>query len=576
MINGGESRGIDSQCTPDWPAEYPPDGLQSVQAEEGCPPSGAEDAPVQPPSSDSASNYTKVHGRPYLPATGRPDTGFGMFAPVRGQGAPSGVTFLHINDLHGNLVGDDGRYMPGGLERLSTAISQVAEENLARNYRTVVLIAGDVFTGGEDFSDGRIVVDALRAMQENLKDKGVRFAAVLGNHEFDHGVDRTIEYIDRVGFPVLGANISIGHDDPQAQQCRTINHPSAILDVDGARVAIVGVTTDEGIPSKVKAEKGGPVVVTDPARAATAALAQVEAENPDATIVLSHVGEEGSGALAGAVGGHRVDAIIGGHSHDTAPQECAEGFDDCRDIGGVPYCRVPADPEGGMFLGRVDVNLVGSAPRVQSGTQAITEQTPPDPEMQRTLAELDARERKEHPELYAKVGHLDRDLGFTRQGQNELGGFVTRAMLDAAPGADFALINTGAMRGAMKEGDVLTGQLASVMPYDNRLVTVRLSGRELKAVLAKSDGKNGDGMYLQYAGDHSSIDDDRVYTIVTIDFLVSVDHTYFAEGTKCQPVEGESIADGKSKPLTLRTAFAASLPPVLEAAVPAPKSVAGS
>ena len=171
------------------------DGQQCVQEDQGP----VEDAQTACQIQPDGSCYVDLPAQQMSLPQADEAAGCSLFRPCVSSNRPKGGTFLHFNDLHGNLDGNDNKYYAGGLARMHTAIKRVAEENHARGWRTVVTIAGDVFTGGLD-SDGKMVLATLKKMQQELKDKGVQFVAVLGNHAFDHGVETTVKYIEDAGY----------------------------------------------------------------------------------------------------------------------------------------------------------------------------------------------------------------------------------------------------------------------------------------------------------------------------------------------------------------------------------------
>ncbi|MBF0105477.1 MAG: bifunctional metallophosphatase/5'-nucleotidase [Deltaproteobacteria bacterium] len=514
--------------------------------------------------------------RPQIPPqTGSRATGLSQcrFASTSPVGlAPKGATVLHINDLHGFIRGNDAHAYAGGLARLATAIKQVAEENVERNFKTIVTIAGDIFTGGTDF-DGRLVVDTLATMQAELKPYNVQFVAVLGNHESDHGLETLMNYIEKSAFPVLGANIGLTDD---AQGVSTpLADGTTLLDIGGGKkIAIVGITTDTKVPTDVKTKdkRKIPLTTADPVAIAPQQLAVTAQARPAATVLLTHVGDEAKTDLAKAVRGD-VDVIIGGHTHDPDPSpDDAAHFRSCTDIKGVPYCRVPSET-GVSILGRVDITFDKDKNKVSSSGIPLMSSIPEDPDIGDYIDERIEEDRQAHPENYAPVGmlldsdgHRIDELKLSRSEQCTLGQLTTQGMIDAARNyipqdkPVVALLNTGAMRGDITsdaDGVVLSGQRDRVFKYNNNLVTVKITGKQLAEMLKKSETQKGSGEYLQHAGVPDPIDPTQTYTVVTIDYLLESDDTYFQKGTAYEPV---GLASDNT--VTIRDAFSSGLKPI--------------
>jgi 2',3'-cyclic-nucleotide 2'-phosphodiesterase (5'-nucleotidase family) len=153
--------------------------------------------------------------------------------------------------------------------------------------------------------------------------------------------------------------------------------------------------------------------------------------------------------------------------------------------------------------------------------------------------------------LCDQVGCLAMPLGRTREAESAVGNVVTDAML-AAVDVDLALTNSGGLRANMPAGPTRREHIQAVMPFDNKLVVVELSGTSLREVLrVGSSGAHGilqlsGGRYhfdpaLTQGADHDGdgevstweqdrlcsieiggkpLDLQRTYRIVTNDFLV--------------------------------------------------------
>jgi 5'-nucleotidase len=79
---------------------------------------------------------------------------------------------------------------------------------------------------------------------------------------------------------------------------------------------------------------------------------------------------------------------------------------------------------------------------------------------------------------------LDTPVHIAEAGNSPLGNLFTDAYLAAVPGADVAINNTdGGLRTDLPAGPLTYGAVFEVMPFDNRLVSFRLTGAELRTVL---------------------------------------------------------------------------------------------
>ena len=134
--------------------------------------------------------------------------------------------FLMINDTHGAFV--DNQYP--GVERLASLIKQLGDEYIK-------IANGDILQGSyiSNILCGYPMIDALNNMNFN--------AYVIGNHEFDWGLDKIAEYKDgnltngEANFPFLGANII----DKKTNEIVDFLEPYTIIEKKDVRVGIIGL-----------------------------------------------------------------------------------------------------------------------------------------------------------------------------------------------------------------------------------------------------------------------------------------------------------------------------------------------
>src|SRR3954465_15854330 len=161
------------------------------------------------------------------------------------------LTIIHTSDIHSRLFPynfvpntfDQGYgLLPanapfGGVARIATLAKKIRESSS----RSLWLDSGDCFQGAPVFNEFKGEAE-LRSLSLAGMD-----AAVLGNHEFDLGAKNLFQKIDNwAQFPVLAANY--GWDDPPAgvkdangRSLRDIIPPFAMFNVDGLKVAVIGM-----------------------------------------------------------------------------------------------------------------------------------------------------------------------------------------------------------------------------------------------------------------------------------------------------------------------------------------------
>ena len=113
---------------------------------------------------------------------------------------------------------------------------------------------------------------------------------------------------------------------------------------------------------------------------------------------------------------------------------------------------------------------------------------------------------------------------------------ITQTWLQAYP-ADFALTNWGGMRDRLPAGEITIANLISVMPFDNVLVDVTLTGEQLKKVLNYGSGyppvggihHESGGWIVDKTGEE--LDPEASYSLLVTDFLYAGgdDYTMLAD-----------------------------------------------
>jgi 2',3'-cyclic-nucleotide 2'-phosphodiesterase (5'-nucleotidase family) len=165
---------------------------------------------------------------------------------------------------------------------------------------------------------------------------------------------------------------------------------------------------------------------------------------------------------------------------------------------------------------------------------------PGDPAVEKMLAPYSGKVR----ELSKVIGRLEGELKKKGVGAGTLGNFVTdgiRAQAKAKLGKPVALaiVNAGGLRkNEIAAGELRASDIFELLPFENALVAVEVSGAQLSKLLeiATRDAQAGariqfkwndqnraefiSGKLLDENGREQEIDPQKTYTIVTIDYLL--------------------------------------------------------
>ncbi|MGP9800802.1 bifunctional metallophosphatase/5'-nucleotidase [Rheinheimera sp. NSM] len=237
------------------------------------------------------------------------------------------LSLIHINDTHSQFDASpasvkDAAGKPlysyiGGHPRLLTQAQQLRAQAAQEGVPALFLHGGDAFKGSAYFElfEQRINIDVLNRMNID--------AMALGNHEFDIGLTKLADFVDKVNFPLLAANIDTAAEPllvnsqnlkPYSLFVLDNNQLKPLASVDAAAgrelVAVFGLALQD---MRAIVPDTGAVVFNNEIQSAQQTVDALTALGVKHIIALTHLGHQRDLALAGAVNG--IDAIVGGHSH---------------------------------------------------------------------------------------------------------------------------------------------------------------------------------------------------------------------------------------------------------------------
>ena len=217
------------------------------------------------------------------------------------------LTILHVNDTHShNEVERFGDYagMGGALER-AAYIDSVRRADGAEN--VLLLHAGDFSQGSTYFSEykGKVEVQILNAAHYD--------AVVLGNHEFDNGIEALGDLLESVEAPVVVCNY-----DFSPFKAGKFIRPYVIVEKAGLKIGIIGVLCGR-LKNMVAGDIGNRIPELDLVESVQKYADELR-PRCDVVLLLSHIGYEEHNpgditdpVLCAATRG--IDLIVGGHSH---------------------------------------------------------------------------------------------------------------------------------------------------------------------------------------------------------------------------------------------------------------------
>jgi 5'-nucleotidase len=420
---------------------------------------------------------------------------------------PVDLRILAINDFHGYLnpppggiriadPDDNTRKISvpaGGAEHMATLVKQLRQG--ASN--TIFVAAGDLI-GASPFLSAMFHDEPTI---ESLSMMGLALASV-GNHEFDEGKVELLRMQNggchptdncQGPHPFLGARFHyLAASTIETATGKTIFPPYEVREFDGIRVAFIGLTL-KGTPNLVSPVSVAGLEFRDEADTVNALVPELKAQGIEAIVVLIHEGGFPAGdynecpGISGPIVDivrkldHAVDVVISGHTHQAYV---------CKIDGRL----VTSGDKYGTIVTTIDLKLDPATRDVVSAKAdnviVRTGAYARDPEQTELLASYD---KFAAPIANRLAGSITQTLSRTPNdaGESPLGDIVADAQLAATSadkngGAVIAFTNPGGVRADIpkkEEGGVTYADVFASQPFRNQLVTLTLTGMQIKNML---------------------------------------------------------------------------------------------
>ncbi|WP_349408762.1 5'-nucleotidase C-terminal domain-containing protein [Pseudalkalibacillus sp. SCS-8] len=390
------------------------------------------------------------------------------------------VQLLGLNDLHGKI---DVTKRSGGEEygRIDYLAAHLKQRE-ATNPNTLTVHAGDMIGASSPVSALLQDEPTVELMEDVGFDVGV-----VGNHEFDEGVDELLRLIngekhpngladyDGMDYPLLAANVEYKDSG------ELLLEPYKIFEIGGTKIGFIGVVTED-TPSMVIPDGIKDVGFTDEAEAVNRFVPELQAQGVEAIVVLAHepvsmkdgVATGEAADLANKIN-DAVDVIFAGHNH--------------MKVNAVVDNKLIVQAwEYGMAFSDVDLEIDPVTNDIVKKSAEIVDVVhngiSPDAEI---TAKLDEYLEIVGPKLNEVIGEAAFAIegGYTDKGlvgDNALGNLIAEGMR-AEMNADFALMNGGGIRDDLDAGEITWGELYNIQPFGNTLVKIELTGDDLRQVV---------------------------------------------------------------------------------------------
>ena len=391
------------------------------------------------------------------------------------------ISILHTTDLHGHILPTfdyDGTADRGGLARCATQIRRWRRQNPD----SILIDVGDVYQGTDVSlrNKGELIIDLFNHLQYD--------AWVIGNHEFDWGIEPFTNALQKSAMPVLGANTWLdgkpAGSSPDSQHPFAQVQPFIIKEIAGIKVAIIGITTP-GMSFWLPREFTVGIDFQHPVEPVRRAITKANSEGADAIVLTGHMGlkpRTGGDDFANTVTALTSEfpdaaVFIAGHTHQAISSRLTNR---------VLFTQ--AD-HFGIHVGRVDLLFDRNSKKLlrrEAMCELMDSRLDPD---QVVLSRAGSQLRQSEASLAQPIGELTETLHARgRRGQPSeieklIGAAITETLADRTISVDAVMHGVFDENARLAAGLTTVKDIWNIIPYENLIVTATLSSDEIKTVM---------------------------------------------------------------------------------------------
>lgn len=430
-------------------------------------------------------------------------TGTAFAGQPVGPAAQNGeIVILYTNDVHTHIDNEGLRY---------SNVAALKKELQAAGNQVLLVDAGDHIQGTAygSMDKGASILKLMNAAGYDL--------ATLGNHEFDYGMSGALQAVAWAEFPYVSANF---YHEKDGVIGASVFDAYQVFDLDGTRIAFVGITTPESFTKSTPAyfqDAEGKYIYgiaggADGAELYASVQAAVDeaSQKADVVIALGHLGDDAASCpwtseevIANTTG---LDAFIDGHSHSTVEGKAV------KDKSGNEVWLT----QTGEYLGAVGKMTIKE--NGQIATELITEYAAADASVK---ALEDVWIEETNGVLGQVIGSISDTLDnydadgnrLVRSQETNTGDFVADALYDLFDRmgleVDAAIMNGGGIRNKAVTGEISYLTCKEIHTFGNVACLQTITGQQLLDALewgAKDAGTAECGGFLQVSGIKYTID----------------------------------------------------------------------
>lgn len=398
------------------------------------------------------------------------------------------MKILYFNDAHEpDMVSTEGGLL-GGVSRMKSVVDSIRQSSPD----ALLLFGGDL--GGGTLA-GKLYRGSI--MVDFLSEIGVDYAN-YGQHDFDYGLDNTQALTRRSKFTWISSNTLTTEGSPIDGSV-----PFVIHRIGSTSIGIIGLVdkVDTSSPRSGITQRD----IMDCAKNAIGHLSGV-----DYIIAITQMNSKLNEQLLREC--PQIDLILG--------EETSQYITNVHFVGD----KMIIDGCGNMGH-LVEVSLRGEQGSQAISVHPISTAVKPDERLERRVQAINDEIASR---LGVRLGTLPLDHIRTRHQIGEMVAGIFREHY----GTDMALVQSGGIRADLTDGDITLRDIYSILPYENRIIPVRLPGRSIRRLIEKAVNDGADaalaGVEVTSSDEELIIyvngvrlDDSRDYTIALSEYVTS-------------------------------------------------------
>ncbi len=424
----------------------------------------------------------KKTAEPVAAATAEPTA-----APTEEPAGPKDIVILYTNDVHCGVTDGMG-YV--GLARVKAAYEAAGKE-------VILVDNGDSVQGDVigTLSKGEAIVELMNEVGYDV--------AVIGNHEFDYGMEQFKKNVSLAKFQYVCCNfIDLASGESYLK-------PYTIIEKAGKKIAFVGIDTPEAFTKstpKYFQDGEGNFIYSfcegnngqDLYDKVQETVDAARADGADYVIALAHLGIDeqsepwtASEVIVNTTG---IDVMLDGHSHTDFKRDIGQDSILVKNKDGNEVIHTST----GTKLANVGILTIAgdkiSAKLLDASAMKFMDDAGLLAEDNGVGEIVKAALAKNEELVNTVVAHTDVDLvikdpvsgeRIVRSQETNLGDLCADAYR-AMGETEIAFVNGGGVRDTIPAGDITYGQIIKVHPFGNALCTVKATGQEILDALEMS------------------------------------------------------------------------------------------